>query len=277
MSVVYTNFAGRLVKENRGGVETEYVSDTLGSVMMCRSASGTTTYTADYWPYGEVASSTGTNPSPWGFVGTPGYYTDSVPGSSYVRARTYLPSNGRWATVDPLWPRRLPYGYCAQRPTSMVDRNGLNPVCWAPCIPCLSCATDMLIVCPPWMDNWAQCVVDVWNNLPAWTKWVCGLLCGGCIACLTPQIIPKVIKAAVGTDPVASAGRYATGYTAGCGASCLLYCSYFSLAYPFLPGAGAAYQTGAFSACMDGCLSSCFCYFRWLAQTWYQNQQVPPW
>src|ERR1035437_865599 len=103
MKVVYTNFGGQLVKESRGGAETAYVPDTLGSVMMCRSAAGATTYTADYWPYGEVAASTGTHPSPWGFVGTLGYYTDFVPGSMYVRARTYQPAYGLWATVDPLW------------------------------------------------------------------------------------------------------------------------------------------------------------------------------
>ena len=45
MSVTYTNFGGMLVHENRGGVETEYVPDTLGSVAMCRNASGNTTYT----------------------------------------------------------------------------------------------------------------------------------------------------------------------------------------------------------------------------------------
>lgn len=99
MSVTYTNFGGMLVHENRGGVETEYVPDTLGSVAMCRSATGTTTYTADYWPYGEVESSTGTNPSPRGFVGTLGYYSESVPGSVYVRAGTYLPNYAQWQTV----------------------------------------------------------------------------------------------------------------------------------------------------------------------------------
>jgi RHS repeat-associated protein len=149
MKVVYTNFGGMLVHENRGGVETEYVADTLGSVMMCRSATGATTYTADYWPYGEVASSTGTNPSAWGFGGTLGYYTDSVPGSLYVRARIYLPSIGRWATVDPLWPDETPYGYGGFAPQRLVDPQGLSemimPPIWATqpsCQDAINCITN---------------------------------------------------------------------------------------------------------------------------------------
>jgi len=123
MKVVYTNVCGQLIHEDRGGVETEYVPDTLGSVMMCRSATGTTTYTADCRPYGEVASSTGSNPSAWGFGGTLGYYTDPAPGSVYVRARIYLAGIGRWATVDPLWPDESAYSYPTQ-PQSVQDQSG---------------------------------------------------------------------------------------------------------------------------------------------------------
>jgi RHS repeat-associated protein len=124
-TTTYTTFNGMLVHENRGGVETEYVPDTLGSVMMCRDVNGNTTYTADYWPYGEVAVSSGTNPSPWSFVGTLGYYTDSAPGSLYVRARTLLPLYGRWATVDKLWPDREQYAYALNMPMTHVDPSGL--------------------------------------------------------------------------------------------------------------------------------------------------------
>ena len=130
MKVVYTNFCGQLIHEDRGGVETEYVPDTLGSVMKCRSATGTTTYTADYWPYGEVAGSTGTNAGPWGFGGTLGYYTDSVSGSLYVRARILLPNYGRWATVDPLWPGEAAYVYGNSCPVQEADPYGLFPGIW---------------------------------------------------------------------------------------------------------------------------------------------------
>jgi hypothetical protein len=39
-------------------------------------ATGVKTYGAKYWPFGEIQSETGTNPSPWSFVGLFGYLRD---------------------------------------------------------------------------------------------------------------------------------------------------------------------------------------------------------
>jgi hypothetical protein len=74
MAVTYATVAGQILYENRGGVETEFVPDPLGSVIACRNASGTTTYTAKYWPYGEVRTRTGSTATPFTFVGNLGYY-----------------------------------------------------------------------------------------------------------------------------------------------------------------------------------------------------------
>ena len=114
-SVTYATFNGVLVYEIRGGVETEYTPDTLGNLIECHGIDGVSTYTADYWPYGEVRTSTGTNPSPWGFVGLLGYYTDAL-NFLYVRARYYRPQLTRWQTVDPLRPRQVVYIYVPRRP-----------------------------------------------------------------------------------------------------------------------------------------------------------------
>jgi RHS repeat-associated protein len=186
-TTTYTTFNGMLVHENRGGVETEYVPDTLGSVMMCRDVNGNTTYTADYWPYGEVAVSSGTNPSPWSFVGTLGYYTDSAPGSLYVRARTLLPLYGRWATVDPVWPRVAPYSYAGNQPILYSDPSGrIIPVLIYGCVLIIgglivggcSCST-LPIKCPhegcnalcydtpksgTWKDNCDMCCGAMWRG-----------------------------------------------------------------------------------------------------------------
>jgi len=51
MSVTYATVHGRLVEENRGGVVTEYVPDTLGNVIMTTDESGTVTSTTTYWPF----------------------------------------------------------------------------------------------------------------------------------------------------------------------------------------------------------------------------------
>jgi RHS repeat-associated protein len=123
MSVVYTTINGVLYHENRGGVETEYVPDTLGSLIQCRDSSGNVTYTADYWPYGEVRTSTGSKTSPWGFVGLLGYFTDLTK-RLYVRARHYRPNVGQWQTVDPLWPKAKPFSYVGCGPTRWTDPTG---------------------------------------------------------------------------------------------------------------------------------------------------------
>jgi hypothetical protein len=123
MSVVYTTINGVLYHENRGGVETEYVPDTLGCLIGCRDSSGNVTYTADYWPYGEVRTSTGSKTSPWGFVGLLGYLTDLAK-RLYVRARHYRPNVGQWQTVDPLWPEEKAYEYVKHGPILFVDPIG---------------------------------------------------------------------------------------------------------------------------------------------------------
>ncbi len=125
MSVTYATVHGRLVEENRGGVVTEYVPDTLGNVIMTTDESGTVTSTTTYWPFGEVRSQTGTNPSPWGFCGVWGYLTDAV-SRMYVRARHYRADASRWFTVDPLWPEELAYDYVSSLPSTIVDPSGLS-------------------------------------------------------------------------------------------------------------------------------------------------------
>ncbi len=126
MSVVYATVNGRMVQENRGGTITKYVADTLGSVIQTRNAAGVETSSTTYWPYGEARTSTGTNPSPWGFVGTLGYFRDALT-RLYIRARYYIASIGRWNTVDPLWPAVRPYMYASNKPASDTDPTGLLP------------------------------------------------------------------------------------------------------------------------------------------------------
>jgi len=92
---------------------------------MTTDESGTVTSTTTYWPFGEVRTQTGTNPSPWGFCGVWGYLTDAV-SRMYVRARHYRPDMSRWMSVDPLWPTELPFNYCAAEPISTKDPLGLG-------------------------------------------------------------------------------------------------------------------------------------------------------
>ena len=125
MIVTYARVNGVLVEENRGGEITTYVADTLGSVIKTIDEAGAVYSNTGYWPYGEVRTSTGSNPSPWSFVGTLGYYKDSL-ARTYVRARSFLGELGRWKSVDPLWPSQDAYAYVKGQPLTYVDPTGLQ-------------------------------------------------------------------------------------------------------------------------------------------------------
>src|SRR2546423_3059373 len=100
MRVVYTTVGGRVLSENRGGTKRDYVADPLGSTVALLDNTQTQTDTFTYWPYGENRTRTGTNVTPFQFVGTLGYYRDSA-SRTYVRARTLRTDQGRWMTEDP--------------------------------------------------------------------------------------------------------------------------------------------------------------------------------
>ena len=122
MSVVYTTVNGQILHENRGGVVSHFISDPLGSVVMVRDNSGNTVYEAEYDPYGNVQSETGTNPSEFGYVGTLGCVKDSA-FSLYVRARYLLTNLGRWLTKDPLWPSEPGFVYGGAGPCTSIRQN----------------------------------------------------------------------------------------------------------------------------------------------------------
>lgn len=127
MSTVVTTFttvAGFLIYEDRGGTESSYTPDPLGSLIECRDSSGNKTYSAGYWPYGEVQTSTGSNPSSWGFGGLLGYFTDTS-SRLYVRARYLVTAWARWLTLDPLWPQQQAFVYVEDSPVLFADPSGL--------------------------------------------------------------------------------------------------------------------------------------------------------
>jgi RHS repeat-associated protein len=125
-TTTYTTVNGVILSQATDGVVHHFVPDPLGSVAMVRDAAGNTVYEAEYSPYGQVQSETGTNPSSLGFVGTLGYITDSV-SSLYVRARYLLPALGRWLTKDPGYPEELSYVYANCDPINLVDTSGWSP------------------------------------------------------------------------------------------------------------------------------------------------------
>lgn len=132
-TVTHTVLDGEIVEENRGGVITDYVADPLGSTVALLDGSQTKSDTFNYWPYGEVQARSGSTPTAFQFVGTLGYYRDSS-ARTYVRARYYRQSLGRWQTVDPLWPVEARYTYAHDGPPNFIDFSGLKPWDWERCL-----------------------------------------------------------------------------------------------------------------------------------------------
>ena len=115
------------------GVPTEQISvatgtaiylytDQLGSVRMEVSATGAVIGSQSYSDYGTVSSTSGTDPTPFGFAGG---YTDAT-GLIYLINRYYDPATGQFVSVDPLvGVTGAAYGYAGGNPVSNVDPHGL--------------------------------------------------------------------------------------------------------------------------------------------------------
>ena len=129
-TVRYTVLDGELLSENRNGTKRDYVPDPLGSTLALLDATQTQTDTFAYWPYGEVASRTGSTATPFGYGGTLGYYTEGSAGRLYVRARHYSSTSGRWISEDPIGFDGGDYNlyrYAGNNPTGVVDPSGNDP------------------------------------------------------------------------------------------------------------------------------------------------------
>lgn len=132
MSVTYTTVGGMILHENRGGTERYYRPDTIGSVATMVDSGGTQTDSRKYWPYGSLRQRSGSGQGAFGFVGTLGYFNDSVD-EIYVRSRYYSVSSGTWMTKDLLWPSEPAYRYASGNPLGNVDPTGLKPW-WYNCV-----------------------------------------------------------------------------------------------------------------------------------------------
>jgi len=219
MSVVYGNAFGGIISENRGGTVRTYVPDTLGSTIAMMDSTGTETDSWTYWPYGEVRTRTGTNSTPFTFVGTLGYFADIVSSFTYVRARFLRSDLARWLTVDPLWPKEAAYSYVDAGPSVSRDPSGLSLACIGFGICAGVALVAALIGCLGDPSGLADCVSTWCCNNPA----VCGaifLACGALLlACLGPAAV-SALKAILASAGVAVAGVATASAGSGAGSSC---------------------------------------------------------
>lgn len=116
---------GQVNSEIRNGERKFYDPDALGSTVALYNNSQTKTDSFTFWPFGEVRTESGSRSTKYKFVGTSGCRVQAD-GGVYMRARVLIPKEGRWQTVDPLWPQEQAYPYVGGLPTSRSDPFGLQ-------------------------------------------------------------------------------------------------------------------------------------------------------
>jgi len=187
MSVVYGTAFGGVISENRGGVVSVYVPDTLGNTIGLINSAGTLTDRWTYWPFGETNARTGTNATPLTFLGIIGYFQDVASKLLYVRARHLRVDLARWLTVDPKWPNQRAYVYAGDRPAKYADPSGLWP--WDACgivdWGLASCSGEMDAQCTQACGRTCSPVLSCWKFAGSCDfNCVCGPPTANCIGSL---------------------------------------------------------------------------------------------
>ena len=124
-SASYAHGVTGLISENRGGTSKFYHPDALGSVRALTNTSGTVTDSRSTDAFGLVVASSGSTPTPFGFVGSAGYQQDSETGLMRLGHRMYDASTGRFISRDPIQAGYNWYAYCENDSVNAVDPSGL--------------------------------------------------------------------------------------------------------------------------------------------------------
>jgi RHS repeat-associated protein len=118
---------GQLVMEVRGSTKVYQQGDHLGTPGILTNASGVVMGRQKALPFGERMSGTGEK--------SLRRFTNHEDGSGYpiyMQARTYLPTYGRFAQVDPAYDHSEDglnlYSYCSNNPVTRTDPDGMREV-----------------------------------------------------------------------------------------------------------------------------------------------------
>jgi RHS repeat-associated protein len=130
-------YYGSVISQRRAGITRFLQFDGLGSTRQVTDGLAGVTDTYLYDAFGTIRVGTGSTIQPHRFIGRSGYYYDSDLVQYSVRARHYVPSLGRFLSIDPLAnavATVIPqagfgidfYVYVADNPVMYIDPSGLQ-------------------------------------------------------------------------------------------------------------------------------------------------------
>ena len=108
-----------------------FIKDHLGSVRAVVSETGEVLQTNEFYPYGDLFSSSGTADTSGNRYRFTGKELGNETGLYDFSARYLHTSLGRFTTIDPLaekYPGVSPYAYCNGNPVNFVDPDGEVPI-----------------------------------------------------------------------------------------------------------------------------------------------------
>ena len=124
LSARYVYAGSRRIVRIAGDSASYYLADHLGSTRALVDDEGAVTATYDYWPYGEILVSGGSEETHFRFTG---HERDDEAGLDYMLERSYAFDIGRFLKPDPMqdaYPGLSPYAYANNNPLKYVDPDG---------------------------------------------------------------------------------------------------------------------------------------------------------
>jgi RHS repeat-associated protein len=122
-------FYGSLISQSRGGVDSFYLFDALGSTRQLASSTGSVTDSYLYDSFGNSLVTSGTTVNWFRFVGREGYEFSGDTGQYLLIARVYSPVTGRFLSRDPIGIESGDfnfYRYVNNLPSVLTDPSGLQ-------------------------------------------------------------------------------------------------------------------------------------------------------